>query len=168
MNDNISEPNPEDTGILEDEKKNEKLFESNLKDNAESLQVSDEKKSKTLTKQISTKAIVKGSSEKIELKSKEDKDLANNSYIEKKQKMETPTEQSIDDRDLDDSARGKSTDLSSTESRTSMLNAEDTLSPERTDSFREKKSDYSPQEDDREQLEDERGKFLIVYVYIKS
>lgn len=182
---NVSESNLiEDFGILKGEKENKNLFifeylktaevskmlskqsdeceiTSDSKDNAESLQVNDEKKSETLTKQISTKTIINESSEKIESILKKDKNLDNNNYNDEKQK--TLIEQSINNKDLNDSAHKKSIDLSLTESKTSTLKAEETFSLQKTDSFREKKTDYT-QENDREQLEDKRGKFLIVCV----
>jgi len=48
------------------------------------------------------------------------------------------TKRSIDGTDLDDSARGKSADLSSAGSRTSMLNMGQNLSPEKSDEERTK------------------------------
>ncbi|XP_067208662.1 uncharacterized protein [Linepithema humile] len=122
---------------IQEGKENEKLF------------ISKDLKTAEVSKTLSSKQ-----SDAHEITSDlKDDDLDNNSYIDKKQKMETLTE-SIDNRDLDDSACEKSIDLSSTESRTSMLNIEETLSQGRTDSFHEKKSDYA-QEDDKEP-EDER------------
>ncbi|EGI59460.1 Putative ankyrin repeat protein [Acromyrmex echinatior] len=92
--------------------------------------------------------------------SKEDKDKHDD--IKSLQKMETDetqktltlTERSTDDdkENLDDSARGKSADLSSTESRVSTLNVEESFSPERTGSPRDKKSEHI-ERDDGERLE---------------
>ncbi|KAG5336685.1 ANK1 protein, partial [Acromyrmex charruanus] len=94
--------------------------------------------------------------------SKEDKDKHDD--IKSLQKTETDetqktealtlTERSTDDdkENLDDSARGKSADLSSTESRVSTLNVEESFSPERTGSPRDKKSEHI-ERDDGERLE---------------
>jgi len=79
---------------------------------------------------------------------------------DEKQKTEalTFTERSTDDdKYLDDSARGKSVDLSSTESKVSTLNVKESLSPEKTSSPRDKKSECIKR-DDRERLETKTGK----------
>ncbi|XP_018352608.1 PREDICTED: ankycorbin-like [Trachymyrmex septentrionalis] len=119
---------------------------SNLKENVESVQ-----------------AICK---EVKDAESKEDKDKRDD--IKSLQKMQTDetqktealalTERSTDDdkENLDDSARGKSADLSSTESRVSTLNVEESYSPERTGSPRDKKSERI-ERDDGEQLETKAG-----------
>lgn len=118
---------------------------SSLKENVEDTQVTSEEKAST--KQISSKIVTKESSAK-DAELKEDKDLNKSDDIkfspkiqpDEKQKTEAFTERSTDDdKYLDDSARGKSADLSSTESRMSMLNVEESLSPERTGSPRDKK-----------------------------
>lgn len=84
------------------------------------------------------------------------------------QKMEalTLTERSTDDdkENLDDSARGKSADLSSTESRVSTLNVEENFSPERTGSPRDKKSERIKR-DDGERLETKAGKLPKFEIY---
>lgn len=94
---------------------------------------------------------------------KEDKDLNKRDDIKfsqkmqanEKQKMEAFAERSTDDdKYLDDSAHGKSADLSSTES---MLNVEESLSPERTDSPCDKKLERIKR-NDKERPETETGK----------
>jgi len=94
---------------------------------------------------------------------KEDKDLNKRDDIKfsqkmqanEKQKMEAFAERSTDDdKYLDDSAHGKSADLSSTES---MLNVGESLSPKRMDSPRDKKLERIKR-NDKERLEAETGK----------
>jgi len=99
--------------------------------------------------------------------SKEDKDKCDDiTSLQKMQTEETQktealtlTERSTDDdkENLDDSARGKSADLSSTESRVSTLNVEESFSPERTGSPGDKKSEHI-ERDDEERLETKAGK----------
>ncbi|XP_012054541.1 PREDICTED: ankycorbin [Atta cephalotes] len=105
--------------------------------------------------------------------SKEDKDKCDDiTTLQKMQTDETQktealtlTERSTDDdkENLDDSARGKSADLSSTESRISTLNVEESFSPERTGSPREKKSEHI-ERDDGERLETKAGDKNIRYI----
>lgn len=112
------------------------------KENLDDVQVTSKEKDKVSTKQTSMKMVTKESSEDAEFK---DNDLNKRNDIkmqaDEKQKMEALTERSTDDDDkyLDDSARGKSADLSSTESRVSMVNMEESFSPERTGSPHDKK-----------------------------
>ncbi|KYN01084.1 Ankyrin-1 [Cyphomyrmex costatus] len=120
---------------------------SNLKESVEGVQVTCEEKDTVSTKQkVITKEIITKDAE-----SKADKDevnkLGDKKSLQKIQTDETQealtlTERSIDDdkENLDDSARGKSVDLSSTESRISMMNVEESLSPERTGLPHDKKS----------------------------
>lgn len=138
---------------------------SSLKENVEGVQITHEEIDKVSTKQTSIKVVTKENLAE-DSESKEDKEVNRRDDIkssqkmqaDEKQKMEALTERSTDDdKYLDDSARGKSADLSSTESRVSMLNVEDSLSPERTGSPRDKKS-KSIKRDDRERLEAETGK----------
>lgn len=135
---------------------------SSLKENVEDVQITTEEKDKTSTKQISMRIATKESSAE-DTKLKEDKDLNKRDDIKfsqkmqanEKQKMEAFAERSTDDdKYLDDSARGKSADLSSTES---MLNVEGSLSPERTDSPRDKKLERIKR-NDKERPETETGK----------
>lgn len=125
-----------------------------------------EEKDKASTKQMTVVTNKESSAEDAE--SKEDKDLNKHDNIISSQKMQadekqktealTFTERSTDDdKYLDDSARGKSADLSSTESRVSTLNVEENLSPERTSSPRDKKSERIKR-DDGERPETETGK----------
>lgn len=131
---------------------------------SEDVQVTEEK-DKASTKQMTVATNKESSAEDAE--SKEDKDLSKHDDIKSSQKMQadekqktealTFTERSTDDdKYLDDSARGKSADLSSTESRVSTLNVEENLSPERTSSPRDKKERIK--RDDGERLETETGK----------
>ncbi|KYN20221.1 Ankyrin-2 [Trachymyrmex cornetzi] len=136
----------------------------------------DDKESKTL-KQSDAHQTVSNLKENVEgvqaiyeevkdAESKEDKDRRDD--IKSLQKMQTDetqktetlalTERSTDDdkENLDDSARGKSADLSSTESRVSTLNVEESFSPERTGSPRDKKSERI-ERDDGERLETKAG-----------
>jgi len=135
---------------------------SNLKENIESVQVTNEETEiKILTKQTSMKVVTK----EISAESKEDKDNKRDDIkslqkiqTDEKQKTEalTFTERSTD-KYLDEAARGKSADLSSTESKVSTLNAEESLSPEKMSSPRDKKSERIKR-DDRERLEAKTGK----------
>lgn len=135
---------------------------------SEDVQVTEEE-DKTSIKQM--KVVTKKSSAE-DIESKEDKNLNKHDDIKssprmqanEKQKTEvlTFTERSTDDdKYLDDSARGKSADLSSTDSRVSTLNVEENLSPERTSSPRDKKSERIKR-DDRERLETETGKLKYI------
>lgn len=122
---------------------------SDLKENVESVQIT-KNEDTVLTKQTSTKVVTEEISAKDKAESKEHKDMNKRDdikslekmQVDEKQKTEAFTERSTDDdKYLDDSARGKSADLSSTESRVSTLNVEESLSPERTGSLRDKKSE---------------------------
>lgn len=115
------------------------------KENVDDVQVTSKEKDKISTKQTSMKMVTKESSEDTEFK--EDNDLNKRNDIkmqtDDKRKMEALTERSTDDdKYLDDSARGKSADLSSTESRMSIANVEESFSPERTSSPRDKKLEH--------------------------
>lgn len=130
-----------------------------MKENVE--EVTSKEKDKASTKQMSMKIVTKESSaENVEFK--EDKDLnkdikfSQKMQADEKQKTEAFTESTDDDKYLDDSARGKSADLSSTESRASMLNAEESFSPERMGSPHDKKLERI--KNDKERPETETGK----------
>ncbi|XP_024873145.1 ankycorbin isoform X2 [Temnothorax curvispinosus] len=116
---------------------------SSLKENVEDVQVTSEERDKASTKQTSLKTITKESSaEDAELR--EDKYLNKRDDIKFSQKMQVDEKQKTEaltftERSTDDSARGKSADLSSPEPRVSMLNMEESPSPERTGSPRDKK-----------------------------
>lgn len=126
----------------------------NLKENVENVQIISKEKDKA--------------SEDAEFK--EDKDLNKRNDIkisqktqaDEKQKMtEALTERSTDDdKYLDDSARGKSADLSSTESRMSMVNMEESFSPERSGSPHNKKLEHIKRNDKNQPETGKSSKYI--------
>ncbi|XP_011870567.1 PREDICTED: ankycorbin isoform X2 [Vollenhovia emeryi] len=131
---------------------------SSLKENVEDVQVTSEEKDKTSTKQISTKVVTKESSAELkenkDLDKRDDIKLSQKIQADEKQKTEALIERSTDDdKYLDDSARGKSADLSSVDS---MLNVEESLSPERTGSPHDKKLERI-MKNEKERAETETG-----------
>ncbi|XP_025074915.1 LOW QUALITY PROTEIN: ankycorbin [Pogonomyrmex barbatus] len=140
------------------------------KDDGEGAQITYGERDKISTKQMET--VTKENLAK-DAESR-DKDLNKGDDIESSQKIQTDekqktetqavTERSTDDEkdDLDDSARGKSADLSSTESRVSILNAEETLSPEKTSLPHDKEERVK--KDDKDQPETETGDKDLRYI----
>lgn len=138
---------------------------SSLKESVKDVQVTSEEKEKASTKQISNEKVVAKESAAEDAELKEDKDWTKHDDIKfsqkmqaEKQKTEAFTERSTDDdKYLDDSARGKSADLSSTEPRASMLNVEESLSPERMGSSHDQKLERVKR-NDKERPETKAGK----------